>query len=255
MSRIVFRSGTGSVVAPLAPNGGDCSRVRVHRGGHVVVAHNPPGPRWAVSAVGCSGNGRLLWCRARGGPRPFQPAGRRDRSQGLVGAAGIGGCRSLVDTVGQATRSRIMASIRGKDTRPEMLVRRGLHARGFRYRLHAKKLPGRPDLVFPRLQAVIMVHGCFWHGHECHLFKWPESRADYWKGKITGNRQRDARNLAQLREGGWRVLVIWECAFTGRYRHPADTVLDAAATWLKSDSPYREMRGKSSESPGSPALA
>ena len=150
----------------------------------------------------------------------------------------------MADVVGQAVRSRIMASIRGKDTRPEMLVRRGLHARGFRYRLHDRRLPGRPDLVFPGRRAVILVHGCFWHGHHCQLFRWPESRADFWKRKITGNRERDAGNLARLRARGWRVLVIWECAFRGIRRRPADAVLNEAAAWLESGSRCREMEGE-----------
>ena len=105
-----------------------------------------------------------------------------------------------------------MSGIRGEDTRPELIVRRGLHARGFRYRLHDRKLPGKPDLVFPGPKAVILVHGCFWHGHGCHLFKWPASRIEFRKEKISGNRERDAGNLARLRDAGWRVLVIRECA-------------------------------------------
>ena len=150
----------------------------------------------------------------------------------------------MADVVGQAVRSRIMASIRGKDTRPEMIVRRGLHARGFRYRLHDRRLPGRPDLVLPRRRAVILVHGCFWHGHHCPLFRWPESRAEFWRQKITGNRERDAGNLGRLRALGWRVLVIWECVFRGSRERLADAALNEAAAWLESGSRYREMEGE-----------
>ena len=150
----------------------------------------------------------------------------------------------MADVVDSAVRSRIMSSIRGKDTRPEMIVRRGLHARGFRYRLHERRLPGRPDLVFPQRRAVILVHGCFWHGHKCLLFKWPESRAEFWKRKINGNKERDAGNLARLRAAGWRVLVIWECAFRGRLKRPEDAVLDEAGQWLRSGSRTGELTGE-----------
>ena len=149
----------------------------------------------------------------------------------------------MPDIVDPATRSRIMARIRGKDTKPEMIVRQGLHARGFRYRLHDRRLPGSPDLVFRRWNAVILVHGCFWHGHDCHLFKWPASRAEFWRRKITGNRERDAGNLASLRDLGWRTLVIRECALKGRHRRPVDTLLDQAAFWLASTDRYLELQG------------
>lgn len=136
-----------------------------------------------------------------------------------------------------------MSGIRGKDTRPELIVRRGLHAMGFRYRLHDRKLPGRPDLVFPGLKAVILVHGCFWHGHGCHLFKWPASRIEFWREKISGNRERDAGNLVRLRDAGWRVLVIWECALKGRLKRSGDEVSGEAARWLRSGDDYLELKG------------
>ena len=136
-----------------------------------------------------------------------------------------------------------MSGVRGKDTRPELIVRRGLHAMGFRYRLHDRKLPGRPDLVFPGLKAVILVHGCFWHGHGCHLFKWPTSRIEFWREKISGNRERDAGNLVRLRDAGWRVLVIWECALKGRLKRSGDEVSGEAARWLRSGDDYLELKG------------
>ena len=150
----------------------------------------------------------------------------------------------MADVVDPAVRSRIMSSIRGKDTRPEMIVRKGLHARGFRYRLHDRKLPGRPDLVFPSRRAVVLVHGCFWHGHNCPLFKWPASRPEFWKRKINGNKERDAGNLDRLLAGGWRVLVIWECAFKGRLKRPADAVLIEADRWLRSGDRECELMGR-----------
>lgn len=105
-----------------------------------------------------------------------------------------------------------MAGIRGKDTMPEMLVRRHLHAAGLRYRLHDRKLPGAPDLVFPRYRVALFVHGCFWHQHPgCANAVMPKSNSDFWRDKLEGNRDRDARNIDRLEEQGWRVLVVWEC--------------------------------------------
>lgn len=106
-----------------------------------------------------------------------------------------------------------MASVRGKDTVPEMLVRRFLHARGFRFRLHRSDLPGRPDLILPRWRVAILIHGCFWHGHSgCRYFRLPKTRAEFWSVKIAANVARDTRTEKALTELGWRVFVIWECA-------------------------------------------
>lgn len=137
----------------------------------------------------------------------------------------------------------MMAGIRGKDTRPEMIVRRGLHARGFRFRLHVRRLPGTPDLVFPRRRAVIFVHGCFWHGHDCHLFRLPATRRELWRTKIGGNAARDAAAEDALAAAGWRVLTIWECALKGRERLPVEAVLDRAAEWLASGSARETIAG------------
>ena len=139
----------------------------------------------------------------------------------------------MTDVVDKATRSRMMAGIRGKDTKPELVIRQGLHKRGFRFRLHDKRLPGRPDLVLPKFRAVIQVQGCFWHGHECELFRWPTTRQKFWRDKITGNRARDKRNLNALEAMGWRCLVIWECALKGKNRQPAEKVIEWAADWLR----------------------
>lgn len=125
-----------------------------------------------------------------------------------------------------------MAGIRGKNTKPEMLVRHGLHRRGFRFRLHDRSLPGHPDLILPRHNVAIFVHGCFWHGHDCHLFRWPRTREDFWKEKITGNRERDYRANAQLQSTGWRVLTIWECTFRGKTDADCNAALDKAAAWI-----------------------
>src|SRR5262245_6595907 len=97
----------------------------------------------------------------------------------------------MADVVSPEVRSRMMSGIRGKNTKPEMVLRRGLHAEGFRFRLHGPALPGRPDLVFPKWSAVIFVHGCFWHRHNCRLFKWPSTKSRFWRAKLTGNVSRD----------------------------------------------------------------
>ena len=116
-----------------------------------------------------------------------------------------------MDTVSPEVRSRIMSSIKGRDTKPEMVVRRFLHANGFRYRLHVKDLPGSPDLIFPSRRLALFVHGCFWHRHSCCADKLPKTRTEYWKAKFDRNKQRDKRNSEALRELGWTVIVFWEC--------------------------------------------
>jgi len=117
----------------------------------------------------------------------------------------------MADTVDKATRSRIMAAIRGKGTGPEMAARRALHAEGLRFRLHRRGLPGSPDMVFPRHRAVVFVHGCFWHGHGCAASRRPKSNRRFWDRKLKGNSERDARSAAVLRALGWRVFIVWEC--------------------------------------------
>ncbi len=136
----------------------------------------------------------------------------------------------------------MMSGIRGKNTRPELQLRSALHRLGFRFRIHAK-LPGKPDLVLAKYRAVIFVHGCFWHGHNCHLFKWPSSRPEFWRTKIEGNRARDQVVHSLLEADGWRILTVWECALKGRDRLPAGTVELQAADWLRTGTAHREIRG------------
>jgi DNA mismatch endonuclease (patch repair protein) len=150
----------------------------------------------------------------------------------------------MADVVAPTTRSRMMAGIRAKNTAPELMIRRGLHNRGFRYRLHAPKLPGKPDLVFPRHRAVIFIHGCFWHAHECCLFKWPTTRVEFWKEKLMRNRESDHRNCDRLLANGWRVLTVWECSLKGPGRISPETLLDKVVEWLLSDVARGELRGK-----------
>lgn len=137
----------------------------------------------------------------------------------------------------------MMSGIRGKNTKPELLIRKALHARGFRYRLHCD-LPGKPDICLPRHRAVIFVHGCFWHGHECHLFKWPKTRPEFWREKIGRNRAVDEASERALTEGGWRQAVIWECAIKGRNRLPVEDIISTCADWLHSNRSRLEVRGK-----------
>jgi DNA mismatch endonuclease (patch repair protein) len=149
----------------------------------------------------------------------------------------------MTDIVASTVRSRMMSGIRGTNTRPEIVVRHGLHRCGFRYRLHASGLPGKPDIVLTRWHTVVLVNGCFWHGHDCHLFRWPGSRKDFWKQKITRNRTRDVEVKDALAAAGWRVLVIWECALKGRARRPLDDVLGEASAWIRKGTRTHEIKG------------
>ena len=118
----------------------------------------------------------------------------------------------MADVVDAETRSRMMANIRGRDTKPELVVRRILHRLGYRFRLHVRELPGSPDVVLPRHRTVVFVHGCFWHMHDCPKGRVkPKTRAEYWENKRLGNVRRDRRNVRLLRRAGWRVLTVWEC--------------------------------------------
>lgn len=138
----------------------------------------------------------------------------------------------MADVVTPEVRSRMMAGIRGKDTKPEMLIRKGLHRLGIRFLVHDKRLPGKPDLVFPKWRAAIFVNGCFWHGHDCRLFKLPSTRTEFWRDKIAANKKRDATALRKLDEAGWRVLSIWECEIKGRSAEEIESVLRRCRNWL-----------------------
>ena len=149
----------------------------------------------------------------------------------------------MPDVVDARTRSRMMSGIRGKDTKPELLIRRALHARGFRYRLHAPNVPGKPDMTLPKFRAAVFVHGCFWHGHDCPLFRLPGTRTEFWKAKIARNRARDGEVAAMLSASGWRRLVVWECALKGRGRLPFETLIHRIADWLEGTEDALEARG------------
>lgn len=121
-----------------------------------------------------------------------------------------------MDTLTPPARSKLMGRIRSKNTKPEIAVRSALHRLGYRFRLHCKDLPGRPDIVLPRHRKIVLVQGCFWHGHTCRLASRPKSNEAYWEAKIRANRARDARNIAALAAMGWSVLELWECHIKNR---------------------------------------
>lgn len=147
-----------------------------------------------------------------------------------------------MDVVDSATRSRMMSGIRGRNTKPEILIRSLLHRRGFRFRLHVRNLPGKPDIVLPRYHAVIFVHGCFWHGHDCPLFKWPKTRPKFWREKIERNREHDKQTHEALITAGWRVSVVWECSIRGAGKD-VETVAQSLIDWLGNDSTFMEVKG------------
>lgn len=151
----------------------------------------------------------------------------------------------MADILSPADRSALMSRIKGKDTKPELIVRKNLHKKGFRYRLNGAGLRGRPDLVLPKHKAVIFVHGCFWHAHDCHLHRLPSTRPDFWLSKLAGNRVRDADALTELHEDGWRTCIVWECALRGKTRIGPDRVTGLITTWLSSSVKHTEIRGAS----------
>lgn len=137
----------------------------------------------------------------------------------------------MTDIVDQQTRSRMMSGIRGKNTKPELALRRALHARGFRFRLHSKKVHGRPDLVLPKYHSVVFVHGCFWHRHEgCRYATTPATRSEFWQAKFAANVARDSVVRGALLDQGWRVATIWECAL--RKPEQVSVAADRLAGWL-----------------------
>lgn len=149
----------------------------------------------------------------------------------------------MADIVSPMKRSQMMAGIRGKNTKPEMSIRSSLHRRGYRFRLHRPDLPGTPDLVLPKHRAVVFVNGCFWHGHKCHLFKWPKSRPEFWRLKIEANIERDRTTKELLTSSGWRVARVWECAMKGKFRLDSDLIVERLTQWLESSQSEIEIWG------------
>ena len=147
----------------------------------------------------------------------------------------------MVDVVDSTTRSRMMAGIRSRNTKPEILIRGLLHRHGFRFRLHVCGLPGKPDIVFARYRAIIFVHGCFWHGHDCPSFKWPATRPEFWRTKIGRNQSNDIKAIDALLGAGWRVGIVWECSIRGRDRD-LEGVARRLSEWLSSSVIFHEER-------------
>lgn len=138
-----------------------------------------------------------------------------------------------------------MSAIKGKDTKPEILLRKALFKRGFRFRIHRKDLPGKPDIVLPKYHAAIFVQGCFWHGHEgCPMFRMPSTRTEFWKEKIQSNKKRDEKNQTMLSKDGWRVLEVWECSMKGSGRMEPNELIDSISEWIRSNILHSRIEGK-----------
>lgn len=150
----------------------------------------------------------------------------------------------MTDVLTTKQRHYNMSRIKSKDTKLELLIRKAIFSYGFRYKLHDKKLPGKPDMVFPKYRAVIFINGCFWHGHGCHLFKWPKTRAEFWKNKISHNIELDKKNYEKLIKEGWYILTIWECAIKGKKRKSAEIVINNIINWLDNGQRDKQIRGK-----------
>lgn len=142
------------------------------------------------------------------------------------------------------TRSEIMSRVKGKDTKPELVIRRALFARGYRYRLHDRRLPGKPDIVLKKYNAVIFINGCFWHGHKmCRRSKLPSTRKEYWRTKIERNVERDQESIKSLSDSGYRILIIWGCGLEGKNRLPFNELMDEVERWLHGNSQLKEIQG------------
>lgn len=158
----------------------------------------------------------------------------------------------MADIVDKQTRSRMMAGIRGKNTKPELALRRALHARGLRFRLHSKKIVGRPDIIFPKYRAVVFVHGCFWHRHEgCRYMSTPSTRPEFWKKKFESNVSRDTEVRSKLLQLGWRVAIVWECGL--RKAEQLEKAADLVSAWLTSSA--REIEIGEAETKAGPTEA
>ena len=147
----------------------------------------------------------------------------------------------MTDVHSKPVRRKNMKAVRAKNTKPELLVRKLLHGAGYRYRLHVKTLPGTPDIVLPQYKVVIFVHGCFWHMHDCALFRLPATRTDWWRQKLTENRLRSEAAEDFLRELGWRVVIVWECSLKGQAKLEPGEVLDKFTSWLAGSTSFLEI--------------
>lgn len=150
----------------------------------------------------------------------------------------------MVDVVDKKTRSLMMAGIRSRNTKPERVIRALLHREGYRFRLHSPTVPGRPDIVLPKFRAAIHVHGCFWHGHDCGLYRLPGTRSEFWRKKIIQNRARDRRVIHESLHKKWRHLTVWECAFRGPGQIGLDRTVKKICRWILSRRKCSEVRSR-----------
>ncbi|MCB5287741.1 MAG: very short patch repair endonuclease [Candidatus Cloacimonetes bacterium] len=149
-----------------------------------------------------------------------------------------------MDNLSKSERSINMSKIKSKNTRPEMLVRKYLFSKGFRYRLHSSKLPGKPDIVLTKFNAVIMINGCFWHNHGCKYMRIPKTNSLYWEQKLGRNKERDEKNLRLLKKGQWRVLIVWECAIKYSSDIDIQRLLELIVHWITTDAPSTDFDKK-----------
>lgn len=151
----------------------------------------------------------------------------------------------MTDRVDSATRSRMMAAVKSRDTKPELLIRSILHQKGFRFRLHVKDLPGKPDIVLPKYRSVILINGCFWHGHEnCRFFKIPSTRTEFWEEKIHKNKINDSKAIAKLLAENWRVCVIWQCKIRESKKNLTE-LADIVSSFITGKEKFLELRDNS----------
>ena len=150
----------------------------------------------------------------------------------------------MTDVHDPETRKKNMSAIKGKNTKPEIQIRKLLYSNGFRYRVNVNTLPGKPDIVLPKYHVVIQINGCFWHGHGCALFKWPSTRAGFWKKKIIRTMENDRKNIFSLQHEGWRVLTIWECALKGKNKLETNDLANKIISFIKyEDESWKEISG------------
>ena len=152
----------------------------------------------------------------------------------------------MTDVHSPAQRSKNMAAIRCANTKPEIQVRRLLHDSGYRFRLHRRDLPGRPDIVLPRYKAAIFVNGCFWHMHDCEWFRMPRTRPEFWREKLLSNRRRDQQNLADLQATNWRVAVVWECSLRNGSEGRIESMRTKLCEWIDSESDFMNLESPES---------
>jgi len=145
----------------------------------------------------------------------------------------------MPDKFSKETRSRMMSGIKSKNTKPEIMIRKELFGHGFRYRLHNGKLPGKPDMVFRKYLAVVFIHGCFWHGHDCRYFVWPKSNKDFWREKINGNKKNDKKVISELQDMGYRICIVWECITRDQVLFPK--AIKKLVSWLVGSKAFMEI--------------